>query len=125
LQKSSDGDVSQLEKFASSAMREFKAVALLQQSAHGRSSPEKETAMSTAEDYLAKADEALAQLKEAKSESERSRLRRAHSVYLRLSTHGEEAAVRAAMKPAPKIKSEKEKAAAAEALRRYGSANLR
>ena len=34
--------------------------------------------MSSSEDYLAKAAEALAQLAEAKTEAERSRLRRSH-----------------------------------------------
>jgi hypothetical protein len=81
--------------------------------------------MSTAKEYLAKAKEALAQLKEAKTEAERARLRRSHSVYLRLSTHGEEAAARAAMKPAPRIKPEKEKTPAADASKRYGAATLR
>jgi hypothetical protein len=63
--------------------------------------------MSTAEDYQAKAAEALAQLGEAKSEAERTRLKRAHGVYLRLSTHGEEAAARAAARPPARIKPEK------------------
>ena len=40
--------------------------------------------MSSSEDYLAKAAEALAQLAEAKTEAERSRLRRSHGAYLRL-----------------------------------------
>lgn len=65
--------------------------------------------MSTAEDYHAKAAEALAQLGEAKTESERNRLRRARGVYLRLATHGAEAAARAAARPAPKIKAEKQR----------------
>lgn len=59
--------------------------------------------MSTAEDYQAKAAEALVQLGEAKTESERNRLRRAHGVYLKLASHGAEAAERAALRPpAPK-----------------------
>ena len=62
--------------------------------------------MST-EDYSAKAADALAQLGEAKTEGERSRLRRAHGAYLRLSKHGAEAAERAAAGPGPKMKSEK------------------
>jgi hypothetical protein len=74
--------------------------------------------MSTAQDYQAKAAEALAQLAEAKTEAERSRLRRAHSVYVKLSTHGEEAAARAAMKPAPRIKPEKD--SVAQTFNRYG-----
>jgi hypothetical protein len=72
----------------------------------------KETVMSSAEDYQAKAAEALVQLAEAKTESERSRLKRAHGAYLRLSTHGAEAAERAAAKPAKKIVPEKAPAAA-------------
>lgn len=68
--------------------------------------------MSTAEDYQAKAAEALVQLGEATSEAERSRLRRAHGVYLKLSTHGAEAAARAEMRPLPKIRPEKPAAAA-------------
>ncbi|HKR24692.1 MAG TPA: hypothetical protein VJS15_05500 [Allosphingosinicella sp.] len=61
----------------------------------------------TPEDYLAKAAEALAQLETATSETERQRLRRAHGVYLKLSTHGAEAAERAAMAPAARIRPEK------------------
>lgn len=61
----------------------------------------------TAEDYQAKAAEALVQLAAATSEAERHRLRRAHGVYLRLASHGAEAAERAAMKPPPRIKAEK------------------
>ena len=67
--------------------------------------------MSTSEDYQAKAAEALAQLGEAKTEAERSRLRRAHGVYMKLSTHGAEAAERAAAKPPRKITPEKAPAA--------------
>lgn len=63
--------------------------------------------MPTSEDYLAKAEDALVQLAEAKGEAEKQRLRRAHGVYLKLSTHGAEAAERAAMAPPPKIKAEK------------------
>ena len=62
--------------------------------------------MSTAEDYQAKAAETLVQLGEAKSEGERNRLRRAHGVYLKLATHGAEAAARAEMRPPP-VKSTK------------------
>jgi hypothetical protein len=80
--------------------------------------------MSTAEDYQAKAAEALLQLGEAKTEAERSRLRRSHSVYVKLSTHGEEAAARAAMRPPGRIKPEKE-ASAAQAFNRYGSVTSR
>ena len=62
----------------------------------------------TPEEYQAKAAEALVQLGEAKSESERMRLRRAHGVYLKLATHGAEAAERAAMRPPPRIVPEKQ-----------------
>jgi hypothetical protein len=63
--------------------------------------------MSSAEDYGAKAAEALVQLSEATTEGERTRLRRAHGVYLKLASHGSEAANRAAMAPPRKIKPEK------------------
>jgi hypothetical protein len=62
----------------------------------------------TPEEYQAKAAEALVQLADAKTEAERSRLKRAHGVYLKLSTHGAEAAERAAMKPASRIRPEKQ-----------------
>ncbi|HST36018.1 MAG TPA: hypothetical protein VLK25_05255 [Allosphingosinicella sp.] len=61
----------------------------------------------TSEEYLAKADAASAELAAATSEAERARLRRAIGVYRRLSTHGAEAAERAAMAPPPRIKPEK------------------
>jgi hypothetical protein len=67
--------------------------------------------MSKAEDYQTKAAEALAQLAEATSEAERSRLRRAHSVYVKLSTHDAEAAARAERRPPARIKPEKPTAA--------------
>lgn len=63
--------------------------------------------MTSAADYKAQAAQALVQLSEAKTEAERTRLRRAHGAYLKLSTHGEEAANRAAMAPLRKIKAEK------------------
>lgn len=62
----------------------------------------------TPEEYQAKADLALAQLAEAKSDSERLRLKRAHGAYLKLATHGAEAAERAAMRAPPRIRPEKE-----------------
>ena len=65
--------------------------------------------MSTAEDYQAKAAETLVQLAEATSESERNRLKRAHGAYLRLASHGAEAAARAAIRPPPRIAPEKKK----------------
>ena len=65
--------------------------------------------MSTAEDYQAKAADALVQLGAATSEAERTRLKRAHGVYLRLASHGAEAAVRAAMRPPARIAPEKKK----------------
>jgi hypothetical protein len=64
--------------------------------------------MTSAEEYGAKAAEALALAGEAKTEAERLRLRRAHGAYLRLASHGAEAAARAAMRAPPKIKPEKE-----------------
>ena len=62
----------------------------------------------TPEDYQAKAEEALVQLKDAKSESERQRLRRAHGAYLKLATHGAEAAERASRRSEPRIRPEKQ-----------------
>jgi hypothetical protein len=61
----------------------------------------------TPEEYLAKAEAALADLADAKNESERTRLKRAHGAYLKLATHGAEAAERAAMRPAARIVPEK------------------
>jgi hypothetical protein len=72
--------------------------------------------MSTPEDYLAKAAEAAAQLGQATSESERTRLKWALGAWLRLASHQAEAAERAAMKPAPRIVPEKPRAAAAPRL---------
>jgi hypothetical protein len=65
--------------------------------------------MSTAEDYQAKAEETLVQLAAATSEAERTRLKRAHGAYLRLASHGAEAAARAAIRPPPRIAPEKKK----------------
>lgn len=74
----------------------------------------------SAEDYLAKAADALAQLGEAKTEAERSRLRRAHGAYLKLASHGAEAAARAAAKPPKRIVPEKQPAAKPEpSFRRF------
>lgn len=70
----------------------------------------------TAEEYQAKADETLAQLAAATSESERVRLRRAHGAYTKLATHGAEAAERAAMRPPPRITPEKPTAASSPRL---------
>ena len=64
--------------------------------------------MSSSEDYQAQAAEALVQLAEAKTDAERQRLKRAHGVYMRLSTHGAEAAARAELKPPPRIVPEKQ-----------------
>ena len=61
----------------------------------------------TPEEYQAKAADALAKLADAKTEAERTHLKRAHGAYLKLATHGAEAAERAAMRPPPKIKPEK------------------
>jgi hypothetical protein len=63
--------------------------------------------MPTPQDYLDRAEAALAELATAKTEAERTRLRRAHGVYLKLSTHEAEGAARAAMAPAPRIVPEK------------------
>ena len=68
--------------------------------------------MSNAEEYQAKADEALAQLGEATNEAERQRLRRAHGAYLKLASHGAEASARAAMRPPAKPRPEKQPPAA-------------
>jgi len=75
--------------------------------------------MSTPEDYLAKAKDTEAQLAAATNEAERVRLRRAHGAYLKLATHGAEAAERAAMKPAPRITPEKPSAAAGPKFREW------
>ena len=64
--------------------------------------------MATPEEYQAKAAEALVKLGEAKGEAERTRLKRAHGAYLKLASHGAEAAERAAKRPAPKIRPEKQ-----------------
>jgi hypothetical protein len=68
--------------------------------------------MTTPEEYQAKADKALVELAEAKTDAERTRLKRAHGAYLKLATHGAEAAERAATRPAPKIRPEKQPTAA-------------
>ncbi len=67
----------------------------------------------TPEEYQAKADEALAQLADAKTDSERTRLKRAHGAYTKLVGHGAAAAERAAMRAPPKIKAEKQPTAPA------------
>ena len=64
--------------------------------------------MTSAEEYLAKAEEALAQLREAKTQGERTRLQRAHGAYLKLASHGAEAAARAAARPPRRILPEKQ-----------------
>jgi LDH2 family malate/lactate/ureidoglycolate dehydrogenase len=76
-------------------------------------------------DYLEKAAEALVQLAEATTEAERVRLRRSHGAYIQLSKHAAQAAERAAISPAPKIKAEKPTAAAAarDAPRYFGGVN--
>ena len=61
----------------------------------------------TREDYEAKAAEALAQLETTTNEAERQRLKRAHGCFLKLASHGEEAAARAAMRPPGRIAPEK------------------
>lgn len=72
--------------------------------------------MPTPQEYLDRAEEALVELAAAKSEAERTRLKRAHGVYLRLSTHEAEAAARAAMSPAPRIVPEKPATATGQKL---------
>jgi archaeosine-15-forming tRNA-guanine transglycosylase len=72
--------------------------------------------MSTPEEYQAKAEDTLVQLAAATNETERVRLRRAHGAYLKLATHGAEAAERAAMKPAARIVPEKPSATAGPKL---------
>jgi hypothetical protein len=59
--------------------------------------------MTTPQEYRDRAEAALVELAAAKTESERTRLKRAHGAYLRLSTHEAEAEARAAMGPAPRI----------------------
>jgi hypothetical protein len=65
--------------------------------------------LSSSDEYRAKAAEALEQLASATSEAERVRLRRSHGAYLKLATHGEEAARRASAKPPKRITPEKPK----------------
>lgn len=70
--------------------------------------------MSTSpEDYLAKAEQALTQLAEAKTEAERLRLKRAHGAYMKLSRHGAETAERMAMARPQRIVNEKQPTAPA------------
>lgn len=61
----------------------------------------------SAEDYRAKAADALEQLATATTEAERTRLKRAHGCFLKLASHGDEAAARAATRPPARIKPEK------------------
>ena len=75
--------------------------------------------MTTAAEYEAKADDTLKQLSAATNEAERVRLRRAHGAYLKLASHGAEAAERAAMKPAPRIIPEKPSEASGPKLREW------
>jgi len=73
----------------------------------------------TPEDYLAKAADTKVQLEAATSEGERTRLRRAHGVYLRLSNHDAESAARAELAPAPRIRPEKPSAAPPRPMTNY------
>lgn len=73
----------------------------------------------TPEEYLAKAAATLVELEAATSEAERTRLRRAHGVYMRLSTNEAEAAARAAMAPPPRIRAEKPAAGPARTIPNY------
>lgn len=72
--------------------------------------------MPTPQEYRDRAEAALVELAAAKSEAERTRLRRAHGAYLRLSTHEAEAEARAAMGPAPRIVPERPTAASSKTL---------
>ena len=63
--------------------------------------------MPTPQEYRDRAEAALVELAAATSEAERTRLKRAHGAYLRLSNHEAEGAARAAMAPAPRIVPEK------------------
>ena len=69
--------------------------------------------MTTEAEYRAMAADALAQLPAAKTEAERLRLKRANGAYLKLATHGAEAAARAAAPKPKRIAPEKPTAAAA------------
>jgi hypothetical protein len=60
----------------------------------------------TSEEYQAKADEALEQLAVATSDAERTRLKRAHGCFVKLASHGAEAAARAQVRP-ERLKPEK------------------
>lgn len=75
--------------------------------------------MTTPKEYRDKAAATLTELAEAKSESERTRLKRAHGVYLRLSTHEAEKAERAVMAPPARIIPEKPNNAAAAQTRAW------
>jgi hypothetical protein len=63
--------------------------------------------VTTEAEYRAMAADALAKLPDAKSESERMQLKRANGAYLKLATHGAEAAARAAAPKPRKIIPEK------------------
>lgn len=73
----------------------------------------------TPKEYLAKAAATLVELEAATSEGERTRLRRAHGVYLRLATHEAEGAARAAMAPLPRIRPEKPGGGPARSIPNY------
>jgi hypothetical protein len=74
----------------------------------------------TEEEYRAMAAEALARVPEAKSEAERLRLKRQSGAYLKLATHGAEAAARAAAPRPTRIVPEKLPAGRAEPARQSG-----
>ncbi len=63
--------------------------------------------MTTEAEYRAMAADALAKLPDAKSDAERMQLKRASGAYLKLATHGAEAAARAAAPKPRKIIPEK------------------
>ena len=76
--------------------------------------------MTSADDYPAKAAEALVQHSEAKTDAERTRLTRARGAAMKLARHGEEAAERAAIMLPRKIKPEKPPETKAETMFRRG-----
>ena len=69
--------------------------------------------MPNADEYAEMAATARVELAAATNEADRVRLRRACGAYMKLSRHGAEAAERAAVPAAPRIKPEKPSAAAA------------
>ena len=75
--------------------------------------------MPTPQEYRDRAAATLVELAAATSDAERTRLKRAHGVYLRLSTHEAEGEARAAMGPAPRIIPERPATAANSGASRW------